>query len=259
VSSITPRALGMGDALRGYSVGAAALHFNPSGLVLEQRYTAEAAYSFRTTDSLNHIDVSVTDTVTARVGAGVYYRYLNADNDRSGSEGGLAIAVPLGSVFSFGFLPKLQSIGGPATGGTARGFNIDVGATIRPIELVSFGVVGSNLVNKDSIEAPRTVGIGGALRLSTFLLAGFDAVWDFDSARLRGQPDQVSARYHVGGEVTISTFALRVGYVRDQGIAHNHLTFGGGFVLPQFAFDFGTRKNLDGSWLFGIGIRAFLQ
>src|SRR5262249_18342826 len=59
----SPRALGMGDALRAFATGSTALHLNPSGLLLVRNYSAEGAFTFG--DGLEHIDLSISDTVTS--------------------------------------------------------------------------------------------------------------------------------------------------------------------------------------------------
>src|SRR5438874_1677777 len=67
------RALGMADALRGSATGASAIHLNPSGLSLMRNYVIETGYLFGGSESTNGLDISVSDSITARMAAGVYF------------------------------------------------------------------------------------------------------------------------------------------------------------------------------------------
>jgi len=270
----SPRALGMGDALRAAATGSAGIHLNPSGLTLLRSYVIEGGYQFRGADSTNFVDVSVADSITSRVAAAAYFDYESADvkddtgvklGERSGWESGLAVAVPLVEWLSLGLTPKYQSIDQPAMGGgRAEGFTIDAGATIRPLSFLNIGVVGANLIEQDSTRAPRTFGLGFALVPFPALLVDFDLVFDFNTARLTLRPDQAEAQYHFGGEYLLAQrVALRGGYVHDGVTGSNFAAFGASLVTPQIALDFGGRTQVDGpgqhATLFGVSLRLFLQ
>jgi hypothetical protein len=274
IDATSVRSLSMGDALRAAAVGGAAMHLNPSGMTLLRAYQLEGSYLFRTSDSTDTFDVSVTDSVTSRVGAGVYFDYVNADardptgvkvGNRSGWESGVALAAPVADFLTIGVLPKYMSITQPSSaGGSAEGFTIDVGATLRPLPIVQAGVVGQNLVEMNSTRAPRQFAFGFAMNLFDAALADFDVVFDFDSARLEGRGDHHDTIYHLGGEYLLGgKVAVRAGYIHDGGLGQNDLALGTGIVTQSIAIDVGGRKPLDGpgdrSILYGVAVRLFLQ
>src|SRR6266545_4900207 len=96
---VTPRALGMGGALRGSATGDAATVLNPSGMSLLRSYAIEASYELMRPDSVHVGHVSVVDsTSAANLGGGLYYTYAQASPkgaaEPSRHEGGLALSFP---------------------------------------------------------------------------------------------------------------------------------------------------------------------
>jgi hypothetical protein len=267
------RALGMADALRAAGVGAAGIHLNPSGLALVRSYTVEGSYEFLGPDNASYIDLAVADSVTSRVGGGVYFDYVSADardatgmklsTGREGWESGAAVSLPLSDAVFLGVTTKYQSIDQPV-GGKADGFTVDVGTTIRPASFLTIAAVGANLIEQKSTRAPREFAVGAAVMLGTAVLLDFDTVFDYDTARLTGRGDQTDTRYHAGGELLLGQrLALRAGYLRNDGLSQTYIAYGGSIVAQQAAIDFGAHTQVDGpgehGTLFGVSLRLFLQ
>jgi hypothetical protein len=280
---IGPRATGAGGALRAAGAGSAAVFLNPGGLSLTRAYVIEAAYDFRPGDNSNIVGASITDSVTTRVAAGLYYTFLNAQPGfggveylRRGHEVGMAVAYPIGDVFHLGVTNKYLYVdtkadSGALPGARAHGYTLDVGGILRLGSVLNLGVVGQNLVNVHSFEAPRTLGLGLAAVLSTLFLLEFDAV-----IRWRGLPDlatgtalgtRARASYHVGTEYFFGgAFPLRLGYSRDYRFAatrdDNFFHAGIGYITTAFGAEFGIRQQLGGSGaetLLAFALKLFVQ
>src|SRR5215471_18133254 len=70
------RAMGMGEAQRASPTGAEALMLNPAGMSLVKQYVIEGMYGVRIESVGHHANVSVVDSITARVAAGLFYSFI---------------------------------------------------------------------------------------------------------------------------------------------------------------------------------------
>src|SRR5262249_18310800 len=70
------RALGMGEAMRATATGAEGPLLNPAGMSLVRQYVIEAMYGFRVETLGHQVHLSVVDSITARVAAGLYYSFI---------------------------------------------------------------------------------------------------------------------------------------------------------------------------------------
>src|SRR6185295_3871029 len=109
------RALGMGEALRANATGAAGPLLNPAAMSLAKQYVIEGMYGIRIEDVGHHAHVSVVDSVTARVAAGLFYNFIyanpkvgfnwaggrveSASLTRTGHTAGLSLSMALGEKF----------------------------------------------------------------------------------------------------------------------------------------------------------------
>src|SRR5579883_2151648 len=71
------RAIGMGEAMRSIATGNEAIIYNPAGMALVRQYVVEADYGFRVETLGHQLHVSVVDSVTSKLAAGLYYAYVN--------------------------------------------------------------------------------------------------------------------------------------------------------------------------------------
>ena len=67
---LTPRALGVGEALRGDATGALGPLLNPSGMALSKSYTIEAMYGFDVRSVGHDVHLSIVDSSTSKLAAG---------------------------------------------------------------------------------------------------------------------------------------------------------------------------------------------
>jgi hypothetical protein len=261
------RALGMGGALRGAATGDSALTLNPSGMSLMRAYVIEGAYAY---DHLgggasNLGRISIVDSTSGfNVAGGVYYNYLadqTSNPHRSGHEGGVALSFPIGEHLFLGGTGKyfrLHNEGALPAGVPTRvsGFTFDAGLTLKPVNAVSIGVVGQNLVDLHTDRAPRTVGGGITVGATTDLLFAVDGVYDYSSSSHKV--------WHVmgGGEyLVMKRFGLRAGGGRRGNTKAGYLSGGVSFIAQFGALDFGFQQDLGGTpkeTFIGASARLFL-
>jgi hypothetical protein len=288
------RALGMGDALRAAAVGASGVHLNPSGMTLLRGYVVEGNYGYRGSDGTSIFDGSIVDTLTSRVGAGIFYNSLTAAPrsdyylpgslpvgeklDRSGYRAGLALALPIVEFLHLGLTGKYVSYETKHVAGAApvldvgSGFTMDAGATLRIGNLVNLAVVGQNLIDVKTREAPQTVAFGVALTALDSFIVDFDAVFDTSSFQDANGSSATTAKYAVGAELFTSGLAIRGGYLNDRGaryavgrtaLALQYATFGLSAIGKGAALDGGIRQQVSGTGdketMFNIGLRLFVQ
>ena len=157
------RALALGGAGRADARGDQGPRLNPSGMSLARLYTLEGGYQFITRDGGHLAHVSVVDSTSAsNLAGGLYYAFRTATPAGRprlvGHEAGLSLALPLADRVFLGATGKYVY----ATGGFAepdgatkhRGFTADAGVTVRAASFLSIAVVGYNLRDLSTIQAP---------------------------------------------------------------------------------------------------------
>ena len=219
------RALAMGGASRATATGALGPLFNPAGMTVTRQYSIEAMYGFRVQDLGSTVHLSIADSVTSRVAAGIYYTFVygtpkftlgtpNGPGDvvRQGTETGLSLAMALGDWFSFGVTSKYVRISTEVTNpegmkavaagetpppktfvvdtstatAVANGFTMDAGLLVRLGQSFRLGVEGHNLIPLRSFDAPIGMGVGLSYQYATALLVNADVKIDFDKYRQPG-------------------------------------------------------------------------
>src|SRR5262245_13208876 len=112
------RALGMGEAMRAIASGGQAPLLNPAAMSLTKQYVVEGMYGFRVEDRGHNVHVSVVDSITSRVAAGLFYSFVHAQPQvgfnwaggqvdkarltRTGHAAGLSLSLALGDRFMIG-------------------------------------------------------------------------------------------------------------------------------------------------------------
>jgi hypothetical protein len=275
-----PRSISMGGTLRAAPSGETALLLNPAGMTLHKAYVVNALYQYRVSDSGNLVNVSVVDSATKRIAAGLFYSFMHATPSRtlampgkttfsleetiSAHETGLALSYPLADLIHLGLTGKYVKIDIEQPDDTPAeveddgdsGFTMDFGAVVKPLPSLNLGVVYTNAVPIENTAYTRQLGLGIAYALGTKFLAEFDAVLDFD----RG--DEVKASYHGGAELFLGTsYALRGGAMHDTFREATYVTGGLGVVAKKLALDFGLRQMVDGGaeTMLAFSVRLFLQ
>jgi hypothetical protein len=264
------RALGMGGGLRAAATGGTGPLQNPSGMSLVQAYNVEADYFFARLRSGHLFHASIVDSTSGyRLAGGLYYTY-HFDNPAQppashGHEVGLALSLPLSEYVVVGGTVKYLRLSGleAATDGGAGGFTFDAGATVRPLNRLTVGIVGSNLRKLGLSTAPMTIGYGAALIAGTDLIAVVDGV---TSLTAEGQtPLRKGTRLSAGIEGTLAKKVVLRGGGGYDGITQNgFFTAGVAAISEAGSLDVGLRQDAfrNGTaareTVFGASFRLFV-
>jgi hypothetical protein len=292
------RAMGMGEAQRASATGAEALMLNPAGMSLVKQYVIEGMYGVRIESVGHNANVSVVDSITARVAAGLFYSFIyespklsfnwaggfqrQATLTRTGHAAGLALSIPLGEHFILGATAKYLHISTTAplppntvpsslTFDSVNGVTFDVGIMVRLGEKFNIGLIGQNLWDHGSRESPLSLGIGLSFVAVPTLTINFDTLVDFtgfqsyklDAATGKVTLDQrTTARLGPGLEwLAGHKVPIRAGVVYDSGLPATYLTLGLGYLTPSFGIDLGYRLKMQGGIenFLMLGIRIFVD
>ncbi len=258
------RSVGMAGAHRAIVTGNDAIYLNPAGMSLSRKYSIEAGYLYNQGRETHDGSVSIVDSVTAAVAAGVAYSYVTgkrniiaADGtlqkiDRSGNIAHLALSGSFSKSLSIGIAAKYMDIsyGASPVAGAHEAVNavtIDVGVHYRVSPNVTVALTGYGLTNTGSAEAPVAMGLGLALGPSPKFQFAFDWIIDFTSSKYLediAAPRERSTKHQIraGLEwVVADFFALRAGYFHDRAtrpMPDNAVAFGLGFFAPKSRFGF---------------------
>jgi hypothetical protein len=292
------RALGMGEANRAIATGAEAPMLNPAGMSQVKQYVIEAMYGFKVETLGNNVNVSLVDSVTSRVAAGLFYDYINESPklafnwaggfqsttslSREGHVAGLSLSIPLGDKFIIGATAKYLHLSTTAplppptvpsslTFDSVNGITFDVGILVRLGDHFHIGVVGYNLWDHGSRETPLSLGGGVSYMPVPSLSINFDAVINFtgyqtyhyDMTTGKTTLDQrTTGRLGPGLEYIIAQHVpIRAGVVYDSGLPATYLTAGAGYLSHSWGIDVGYRGKVDGgkeSFIMA-GLRIFVD
>lgn len=245
---------------------------NPSGMGLARAYALEARYQLTQNEASHRPHFSVVDsTSSSRLAGGLYYTYLSEKpgiSKRSGHEGGVSLAVPLGGlVFVGGQLKYLRLItepqAPPLTGTKAEkdtftGFTFDLGVTVRPLTQLSLGAVAYNLNDLKSPFAPMGGGLGASVMPIAMLTLTFDAVVDlttYDDTKGNQTSLMGGAEFMTGNGIAVRAGGGKNAF-RDAG----YLAAGLSTVSELGAVDLGFSRDISGGSEFmvlAISIRLF--
>jgi hypothetical protein len=292
------RAVGMGEAMRAVSSGAEAPLLNPAGMSLARQYVIEGMYGFRV-ESLGHqAHVSVVDSVTARLAAGLFYTFIyetpklgfkwaggqvdSTTITRTGHAAGLSLSYPLGDRFILGATVKYlhldttaplppMTVPSQITMDTVNNVTFDFGLIVRLGDKFNIGLTGMNLWDHGSRESPLLLGIGLAYVPVRVLTLAFDTVINFtgyQSYKLDPVTGKVSldgrvaARLGPGLEWLIANkVPVRGGVVYDSGLPATYVTVGVGYLSPSFGIDLAYRAKVAGGIenFLNVGFRLFID
>jgi len=292
------RPMGMGEAQRATATGASGPLLNPAGMSLVRQYVIEGMYGIKIETVGHHANLSVVDSITARVAAGLFYSFIyetpklgfnwaggKIDSEqitRTGHAAGLSLSLPLGDRFILGATAKYLHIDttAPLPMGTVpdhltldsvNGVTFDVGMIIKLGERFNVGLIGYNLWDHGSRESPLSLGVGLSYMPLPSLSINFDTVINFtgyqnyrvDTMTGKVSLDQrTTARLGPGIEwVVASKVPLRAGVVYDSGLQSTYLTLGLGYLSPSFGIDLSYRGKVAGGLenFLMLGLRIFID
>jgi hypothetical protein len=292
------RPLGMGEAQRATATGSSGPLLNPAGMSLVRQYVIEAMYGIKIETLGHHANISVVDSITARVAAGLFYSYINespklgfnwaggrvdsAQLSRSGHAAGLSLSIPLGDHFILGATAKYLHLDTTAplpmgtvpdhiTLDTVNGVTFDVGMIFRLGDHFNIGLIGYNLWDHGSRESPLSLGVGLAYVPVPTLSINFDTVVNFTGYQdykidmMTGKVSlnqKTTARLGPGIEwLAGSKVPLRIGVVYDSGLPATYLTAGLGYLSTAFGVDLSYRAKVQGGIenFLMLGLRIFID
>jgi hypothetical protein len=253
----------MGGASRAWAIGDEGPLLNPSGMTLAKAYNIEAAYSYasagnppapgvvpnRLADNFLHASI-VDNTSSFNLAGGLYYTYHTADRGGGavahGHEGGLALALPFGDVVALGGTIKYLDLeDADDVRGHGGGLTFDLGATIRPLPMLSLGLVGANLRDLDNSQATRGIGYGAAWIPIPNLVVALDGLTRLTADNQTGRK---GTSVMAGGDFTLAgKLGVRAGGGYDAVTGNGYATVGFSAISEIGAFDAGLREDLTRS------------
>ena len=267
------RVLGMGGASRAFAVGDSGPMLNPSGMALVKTYNIEGSYGYGNRLNDHSFHASAVDNTSAfNIAAGVFYTHHLAEPpvmagatrlSGSGHAAGVALAFPIPPFAAIGGTVKyLRLEGADAPAGNDGGVTFDLGATVRPHQLVSLALVGRNLRSLHNSHAPKGVAYGVALLPMPGLIIAADAITHFTVDNLSGRK---GTSVMAGGELTFGgKFALRAGGGYDAVTGNGYASAGVSLVSELAALDGGIRQDIfvnelsPSVTIVGVAVRIFV-
>lgn len=292
------RAMGMGEAQRATATGASGPLLNPAGMSIVRQYVIEGMYGIKIESVGHHANVSVVDSITSRVAAGLFYSFIyeqprlgfywaggkveSEQITRTGHAAGLSLSIPLGDRFILGATAKylhfdttaplpMGTVPDHLTLDSVNGVTFDVGMILKLGDRFNVGLVGYNLWDHGSRESPLSLGIGLAYIPVPSLSINFDTVINFtgyQDYKVDAMTGKVSlnqrttARLGPGIEWVVSgKVPLRAGVVYDSGLPATYLTMGLGYLSTAFGIDLSYRAKVQGGIenFLMLGIRIFID
>lgn len=248
------RSLGMGGAHRAVVTGNDAVYLNPAGMSLTRKYGIEVGY-LADLGRETHVfpALSIVDSVTASVAAGIAYTYVTGKVrlagvpgkvDRTGHVGHFALSGRLSRQVTLGMGAKYMDV---SYGGrtAVNAVTAEVGLHYQVSPHLSLAVAGYGLTNSGSAEAPVAMAVAFAAGPSPKLQFAVDWVIDFTSRRyLESLPapreGSVEHQVRAGIEALLGQYlGLRAGYFYDRVTrpAPDHgLAAGVGIFAPRSRF-----------------------
>ena len=243
----------MGGASRAWAVGDEGPLLNPSGMSLTKAYTIDGTYGYASRLSDQFLHASIVDSTSPfNLAGGLYYTYHSSSPSGGltahGHEGGLALSFPFGPFVSIGATLKYFKLeDADVFNGHDGGLTFDVGATIRPTEIVSLGLVGTNLRDLGTSQATQAIGYGVALIPLTNMLVVADGLTRFSPDNQTGRKG--TSLMGGAGYTFLGKLAVRAGGGYDASTGNGYLTFGLSGISEIGAFDGGVRQDLTRSML----------
>ncbi|HLD74524.1 MAG TPA: hypothetical protein VJB34_06470 [Bdellovibrionota bacterium] len=222
-----PRALGLNHALRGAVCLNEGLYINPASFGFTEKYSVETQISFQNNQRV--YNTSIVDTRTSSWGAALGYSRVQpiSEDVVSDHQFHIAAAKRLGLV-SLG-------IGGRCFLNNERTeFNGSAGVLVEPHPAMHIGLVGDNLLSKET----REVGVGAQFNVKDILLLSLDGV------KKENKPG-----YDIlaGAEIihARSGLSLRGGGQYNTERTFQSFSVGGGLSLHKMGLHYGFKQDLN--------------
>lgn len=276
------RAISLGEAYRATATGNDAIYFNPAGLVVIPRYSPETHYQFDLVQEQHVIDISVVDSKTSPVAAGLSYTFNGELTARTSLQHTATLALATSIVdryLAVGAGLKYVNVSDAFLGNYLNALSADVGLLSRPFGGLSFAAVGYNLIPIQSARVPLSAGFASALDLgplSALIFGGSPSFGALPNAAGTSSPSAMGdlvgplsgwtievdwhlafatlygtqSRWSVGTEyLLLEMVPLRAGYQYEDhafgtGDPDHLVSIGGGFIIPFFGFDIAFQQSV---------------
>ena len=251
------RGLAMGQALRAVAQSNDGFYFNPATLILAPRAGLDLAYQFNLDAKLNAGNVSLVDNDEKPVPGGFAYTFVDSrfyvdtldengspvrlERRRTGHDVRFGMAYPVMPSLAIGVNLRYLKFDIEETKGV-NAVTGDVGVLFHPAGGFALAIVGHNVIDIGSPEAPIKLGIGAGYTFERLLTLSFDWVVDLKSA-----PDPAH-EFHVGLEFIVANLiALRGGFFDDRVFNQRHFSFGAAYTggpESRFGFSFAMQQEI---------------
>ncbi len=261
------RSSGMGGTHRAIGTSNDTLLLNPAGMAMLSRYSVELDYSYTKREDLTRTHLSVVDSKSSPVSAGIGYTYVKGDNDNTNPTMHFlyfGAAYRISDSIAFGLTSK-NFRGEFTPDGQLSKYDIytgDLGLQIRLGDSLSVGLAYHNLLETDLPElTPPTIGAGAAFRWQELVLA-FDLDADITNS---DKPEMI---YKAGAEYFYNRIApIRIGYTKSPFVRktgekaeEDIISAGMGYLSQTGSLDIAFSRSVQRArnWTLIGGIKFFL-
>lgn len=236
------RGVGMGGAYRGSGLGADAVLGNPAALAALKVYQFELTGAWDPKLHEGFGGVSIRDSQTSDVGAGADYHYLSvhdaAGNRRNAHLGTIAFGFPLAQAVLLGASGKYLYA---TDGKNISAATVDAGLVVQPMEGLSIGLSGHNLVNTHHVELSRYYSTQLAYTAGLFSA-------EFDVSGDPGRDGGLAPLYNVGAEYVLgSAYPLEAGFTSNTLTGAKYVSGGLGVFGEGGGLDLAYRHQTNGN------------
>ncbi|HEY4223722.1 MAG TPA: hypothetical protein VGO62_20335, partial [Myxococcota bacterium] len=271
------RALSLSEAYRATATGNDAIYFNPAGIDVIPRYAVELNYQLDLKAQEHTVDISVVDSKTSPMAAGISYTFDDqlAARQAIQHKATLALAYPVfDRLLSVGAGLKYVNVSDAILGNYLNALSADVGFLSRLPGGISVAGVGYNLIPIQSQRAPLSAGFGANLDLGPLSAVFFgggpslgprqnaagmpinstlgdlvgplsgltiEGDWNIDFVTLYGPKSRISGGLEY---LAFDSVPLRAGYLWDEATQDQKVSVGAGFIVPYFGLDVAYQQSV---------------
>ncbi len=255
--------LGVGDTHRASAWGPAAIFSNPAGILRVPVIMVEGGYSYSEGRDGHAGTLAMLDARTNEFAAlGVAYTLISSapgGRDRDGHQVRTALGTGYRTdTFALyaGLGTRWLSLVSGAEDDETNGerddidaWTLDAGLLIDFAQRIRFGVVGQNLIDTKTSDAPRTLGLG-----FSFVFESLDVSANMD-LDLSEDADSTVGTWGFGADMgLVDVVHLRAGFTRDEQLGTESLHAGLGWSNSQVAVDLGYGQTLSDPSAITLGV-----
>ncbi len=252
---LSTRSLAMG-AMRGLAAGTDAIWLNPGAIAARRRYAAELQWQLdqhNADGNASFYGASVVDAQTSSIAGGFAYTRVEVPGS-TGTRWNLAVAGQVAKGLFVGVSGEYLILYGPEDVNTG---NVHVGLLWELAEIVSIGLVGTNLIptghsNLEPTGAAAGIAVGNDKLFH--VAADWLVQWDASGKKRN--------TWATGAEVLIGDLIpVRAGLTKDEWRGGQWWSAGAGVVTSSgVALDVAYRQAIhgDNNRVFAAGLKIFL-